>query len=172
MRSETGQSGHARACEGIKTNSVGLQPAESDDAGGLGEVSKEYPQEPITRPQPEIRADDPFHQAHVRLGQLVLMHPCNQGLALFATQRHGFCWLLHDLSFETGARCWTTDRIGLTLADELVKPSEIMMPVIDDGVRRSPTDADAALGAVSWGGPVKGVVVEATLAPDHPEASA
>ena len=45
------------------------------------------------------------------------------------------------------------------------------MPVTDDGVRRSPTDADASLGAVSWGEPVKGIGVETTLTPDHPEAS-
>jgi len=32
-------------------------------------------------------------------------------------------------------------------------------------------DPDALLGAVSWGDPVKGVVAQTTLAPDHPEVS-
>jgi hypothetical protein len=40
----------SRVSEGVKTDVKGSRPAESDDAGGLGEVSKEYPQAPGTRP--------------------------------------------------------------------------------------------------------------------------
>jgi hypothetical protein len=64
-----------------------------------------------------------------------------------------------------------SDCIALTLADELVKPSEFTTRVPDDGGRRSPTDADVSLGAVQSGDPVKGLEGETTRAPDHPEAS-
>jgi hypothetical protein len=99
------------------------------------------------------------------------MPPGNQGLAFCAPQRHGFGWLLHHASFETGTIRGVSDRLGLTLADDLVKPSECTIRVPDDGGRRSPTDADVALGAGQAGDPVKEREGETTRAPDQPEAS-
>ena len=57
----------SRVSEGVKTDVKGSRPAESDDAGGLREVSKEYPQRRYTRPfassytylsSPADRSDD------------------------------------------------------------------------------------------------------------------
>ena len=67
---------------------------------------------------------------------------------------------------------WLSDSIHVTGAGELVKSSEITTRVADDGVRRSPTDADDSLGALEWDEPGQGLQGQTTLAQGHPEASA
>jgi hypothetical protein len=66
---------------------------------------------------PEIQPDDVLHHPRLRLRHRAPMHAGHQGLALCGTQRHGFCWLVHNrclawlrVNAESGAgRPWPTD---------------------------------------------------------------
>ena len=94
------------------------------------------------------------------------MNVSNEPLALFATQRYGSRWLLHPSSFETRTLAWLSEP-DVTVAWELVKPSEITMRGADDGVRLALSGADASICPV-----VKGLPAKTALAKMHPEASA
>src|SRR5260370_32692361 len=77
--------------------------------------------------------------------QIALMNLSNEHLALFATQRDGSRWLLHPASFETRTLVWLSEPVDVTVAWELVKPSEITMWGADDSVWLSLSDADTSI---------------------------